>query len=54
MADETIEPDEFLVIVNELLSNDRRRFELAKNLYAAAKPDAAARLAEIIIQRAKE
>ena len=54
VADETIEPDEFLVIVNELLSNDRRRFELAKNLYAAAKPDAAARLAEIIIQRAKE
>jgi UDP-N-acetylglucosamine--N-acetylmuramyl-(pentapeptide) pyrophosphoryl-undecaprenol N-acetylglucosamine transferase len=54
VADETIEPDEFLVIVNELLSNDHRRFELAKNMYATAKTDAAARLASIIISSANK
>jgi UDP-N-acetylglucosamine--N-acetylmuramyl-(pentapeptide) pyrophosphoryl-undecaprenol N-acetylglucosamine transferase len=54
VADESIEPDEFLVLVNELLGNDHRRFELAKNLYATAKPDAAAELAEIIIKNAKK
>lgn len=53
VADENIQSDEFLVLVNELLSNDRRRFELAKNLYATAKTDAAARLAKIIINTAK-
>jgi UDP-N-acetylglucosamine--N-acetylmuramyl-(pentapeptide) pyrophosphoryl-undecaprenol N-acetylglucosamine transferase len=54
VANESIEPDEFLVLVNELLGNDHRRFELAKNLYATAKPDAAAELAEIIIKNAKK
>jgi UDP-N-acetylglucosamine--N-acetylmuramyl-(pentapeptide) pyrophosphoryl-undecaprenol N-acetylglucosamine transferase len=54
VADETIEPDEFLVLVSELMSNDHRRFELAKNLYAAAKPDAAARLAALIIKNTKK
>lgn len=54
VADETIEPDEFLVIVNELLSNDHRRFELSKNIYATAKTDAAAKLAGIIISSAKK
>lgn len=53
VADETIEPDEFLVLVSELLSNDSRRFELSKNLYATAKADAAGRLAKIIIDAAK-
>ncbi|HET9721521.1 MAG TPA: UDP-N-acetylglucosamine--N-acetylmuramyl-(pentapeptide) pyrophosphoryl-undecaprenol N-acetylglucosamine transferase [Candidatus Saccharimonadales bacterium] len=50
VAPENIEPDELLVIVAELLNNDHRRFELAKNLYATAKPDAAAKLAELILQ----
>jgi UDP-N-acetylglucosamine--N-acetylmuramyl-(pentapeptide) pyrophosphoryl-undecaprenol N-acetylglucosamine transferase len=54
VVDETIEPDEFLVVVSELLGNDHRRFELAKNLYATAKPDATAKLAEIIITNAKK
>jgi len=54
IADETIEPDEFLVLVSELLSNDHRRFELSKNLYAAAKPDATPRLADLIIKSIKK
>jgi len=54
VVDETIEPDEFLVIVNELLSNDHRRFELAKNLYSTAKPDATAKLSAMIIKNAKK
>ena len=54
IADENIEPDEFLVVVNKLLADDHRRFELAKNLYATAMPDAAAKLATIIIKSAKK
>lgn len=53
VVEETIEPDELLVIVSELLANDHRRFELARNLFAMAKPDAAAKLATIIIKTAK-
>jgi UDP-N-acetylglucosamine--N-acetylmuramyl-(pentapeptide) pyrophosphoryl-undecaprenol N-acetylglucosamine transferase len=54
VVDEKIEPDEFLVIIRELLNNDHRRFELAKNLYATARPDATAKLADIIIRNAKK
>jgi UDP-N-acetylglucosamine--N-acetylmuramyl-(pentapeptide) pyrophosphoryl-undecaprenol N-acetylglucosamine transferase len=54
VAEESIEPDEFLVLVSELLSNDHRRFELAKNLYATAKPDATTKLAALIIKNTKK
>lgn len=54
VVDETIEPDEFLVVTSELLSNDHRRFELAKNLYSTTKSDATAKLAAIIIKNAKK
>jgi UDP-N-acetylglucosamine--N-acetylmuramyl-(pentapeptide) pyrophosphoryl-undecaprenol N-acetylglucosamine transferase len=53
VASEDTEPDELLVIVSELLGNDRRRFELARNLYGTGHPDAAAKLAQIIIRSAK-
>ncbi len=53
MVGETIEPDEFLVMVSELLNNDHRRWELAKNLYATANPDAASKLAHLILKAAE-
>jgi UDP-N-acetylglucosamine--N-acetylmuramyl-(pentapeptide) pyrophosphoryl-undecaprenol N-acetylglucosamine transferase len=52
VADEQIEPDELLVMVSELLGNDHRRFELARNLYGTIRPNAAAALAAIIIKTA--
>ncbi|MBX4197407.1 UDP-N-acetylglucosamine--N-acetylmuramyl-(pentapeptide) pyrophosphoryl-undecaprenol N-acetylglucosamine transferase [Candidatus Saccharibacteria bacterium] len=53
VVDQTVEPDELLVIVSELLANDHRRFELARNLFATAHPDAAAKLAAIILKTAQ-
>jgi UDP-N-acetylglucosamine--N-acetylmuramyl-(pentapeptide) pyrophosphoryl-undecaprenol N-acetylglucosamine transferase len=53
VAPEAVEPDELLVLVNELLNDDTRRFELARNLYATAKPDASAQLAKLILQTAE-
>ena len=53
VVDEQVDPDELLVMVSELLNNDHRRFELARNLYGTTRPDAAAKLADIIIKTAK-
>jgi UDP-N-acetylglucosamine--N-acetylmuramyl-(pentapeptide) pyrophosphoryl-undecaprenol N-acetylglucosamine transferase len=53
VAQETIDPDEFLVLINELINNDHRRFELARNLFATAQPKAADKLAQIILRAAK-
>ncbi len=49
IAPENIQPDELIVMINGLLNNDSRRFELARNLYALAKPDASAELAELLL-----
>jgi UDP-N-acetylglucosamine--N-acetylmuramyl-(pentapeptide) pyrophosphoryl-undecaprenol N-acetylglucosamine transferase len=53
ILDETVQPDELLAIVNELLNDNSRRFELAKNLYGLARPNAAAQLAKLILTAAK-
>jgi UDP-N-acetylglucosamine--N-acetylmuramyl-(pentapeptide) pyrophosphoryl-undecaprenol N-acetylglucosamine transferase len=45
-------PDELLATINSLLSNDSRRFELARNLHSTAITDASARLAKLILQTA--
>jgi UDP-N-acetylglucosamine--N-acetylmuramyl-(pentapeptide) pyrophosphoryl-undecaprenol N-acetylglucosamine transferase len=47
-----VSPDELLATINSLLSNDSRRFELARNLYSTAITDASARLAKLILQTA--
>jgi UDP-N-acetylglucosamine--N-acetylmuramyl-(pentapeptide) pyrophosphoryl-undecaprenol N-acetylglucosamine transferase len=54
VLEQTIESDELLVIVSELLANDHRRFELARNLFATAHPDAGAKLARIILNAAEQ
>lgn len=53
VVEETVEPDELLVVVSELLNNDRRRWELARNLYATAHTDASAKLAALILKTAE-
>lgn len=53
VLNEDAAPDELLVTVSELLNNDSRRWELAKNLYGTARPEAAAKLAEIILKAAE-
>jgi UDP-N-acetylglucosamine--N-acetylmuramyl-(pentapeptide) pyrophosphoryl-undecaprenol N-acetylglucosamine transferase len=50
IAPENIQPDELIVMINGLLNNDSRRFELARNLYAIAKPDASAELARLLLK----
>ncbi len=52
VLEENTSPDELLAVINELLSDDSRRWQLAKNLYATSRPDAAARLAAIILRTA--
>jgi UDP-N-acetylglucosamine--N-acetylmuramyl-(pentapeptide) pyrophosphoryl-undecaprenol N-acetylglucosamine transferase len=54
IANEDIEPDELLVMISELLNNDHRRFELARNLFGTVQPDAAAKLAGLILRIAKQ
>ena len=49
LTEETM-PDELLALVNNLLANDSRRFELARNLFALAKPDASKALASLILK----
>lgn len=51
---EETEPDELLAVINELLSDDHRRFQLAKNLAKLAKPNAAKDLAVVIANVAKK
>lgn len=50
---ETADPDELIGIINQLLANDHRRWQLGENLHKKAKPGAAKRLAEIILNQAK-
>lgn len=50
IMDEEASPDELLVMISELLNNAERRRELARNLAKLAKPEAAKRLAELIIK----
>jgi UDP-N-acetylglucosamine:LPS N-acetylglucosamine transferase len=52
IVNEDVSPDELLVVVSELLNNDSRRWELAKNLYGTSHPEAAAKLAAIILETA--
>jgi UDP-N-acetylglucosamine--N-acetylmuramyl-(pentapeptide) pyrophosphoryl-undecaprenol N-acetylglucosamine transferase len=54
ILDEQVDADEFLAVVNELFTSDSRRFELSRNIFALAKPQAAAELAEMIIKTAKK
>ncbi len=53
VLDEGVQTDELQAVINELLNDNSRRFELAKNLYGLARPDAAAKLAKIILRAAK-
>jgi UDP-N-acetylglucosamine--N-acetylmuramyl-(pentapeptide) pyrophosphoryl-undecaprenol N-acetylglucosamine transferase len=52
IAPDNVQPDEMLALINGLLANDHRRFELSRNLYATAKPDAAKDLANLILKTA--
>lgn len=52
VAPETVTADELLALINSLLNNDKRRFELARNLYGTAKTDASAKLADLILKTA--
>jgi UDP-N-acetylglucosamine--N-acetylmuramyl-(pentapeptide) pyrophosphoryl-undecaprenol N-acetylglucosamine transferase len=51
---EQVSPEELLAVVNNLLNNDQRRFELARNLYSQATPDASKKLSQAIFEVAHE
>ncbi|MGH7157128.1 MAG: UDP-N-acetylglucosamine--N-acetylmuramyl-(pentapeptide) pyrophosphoryl-undecaprenol N-acetylglucosamine transferase [Candidatus Saccharimonadales bacterium] len=53
VAPEEVRADELLALISSLLGNDQRRFELARNLYATAKPEASQDLAKLILKIAK-
>jgi UDP-N-acetylglucosamine--N-acetylmuramyl-(pentapeptide) pyrophosphoryl-undecaprenol N-acetylglucosamine transferase len=46
--------DELLATINNLLSSDTRRFELARNIFALAKPNASTNLARLILKIAQK
>lgn len=52
VAPDNTEPDELLALINSLLGDDHRRFELARNLFATAKPTASVDLAKLILKTA--
>jgi UDP-N-acetylglucosamine--N-acetylmuramyl-(pentapeptide) pyrophosphoryl-undecaprenol N-acetylglucosamine transferase len=54
VLEESVGSDELLAVVNSLLANDTRRFELAKNLFATGKPDASRNLSKLILNIAAE
>jgi UDP-N-acetylglucosamine--N-acetylmuramyl-(pentapeptide) pyrophosphoryl-undecaprenol N-acetylglucosamine transferase len=54
VAPETVQSDELLALVNHLLNDDRRRFELARNLYAVSKTNASANLVKLILSAASQ
>lgn len=49
ILDENTQPDELIGVINQLLGNEHRRWELSKNIHKMAKPGAAKRLAQIIL-----
>lgn len=53
VAGNDISPDELLVLVSELLRNDHRRWQLAKNLNKTVKMNAATEIAKILLKVAK-
>lgn len=54
IAPANVQPDELLVLINGLLSDDRRRFELSRNLFSTAKPNASKDLASLILRFAAQ
>ena len=50
IAPAQVRPDELIVLISGLLNDDSRRFELARNLFATAKPDASQQLASLILK----
>lgn len=54
VVDDTVQPDELAAIVGELLSDSDRRAQLAANLHGQSVPDAAAKLAKLILKVAKK
>ncbi|HET7529207.1 MAG TPA: UDP-N-acetylglucosamine--N-acetylmuramyl-(pentapeptide) pyrophosphoryl-undecaprenol N-acetylglucosamine transferase [Candidatus Saccharimonadales bacterium] len=50
VAPADVTADELMVMIKSLLDDDKRRFELARNLYATAKPDASRELAALILK----
>jgi UDP-N-acetylglucosamine--N-acetylmuramyl-(pentapeptide) pyrophosphoryl-undecaprenol N-acetylglucosamine transferase len=50
VLDDSVEADELLAVINELLNDNSRRWQLVKNLYATAQPDAAVKLAGLILK----
>lgn len=54
VLDDSVQADELLAIINELLNDGRRRSELANNLSGLAKADAAAKLANLILSAVRK
>jgi len=50
IAPPNVQPDELLALINGLLNDDGRRFELARNLFGTAKKNASKDLASLILK----
>jgi UDP-N-acetylglucosamine:LPS N-acetylglucosamine transferase len=53
VADNVAE-DEMLAIINQLLANDHRRWQLSENIHKLAAPQAAKKLAAIVYEQAQK
>jgi UDP-N-acetylglucosamine--N-acetylmuramyl-(pentapeptide) pyrophosphoryl-undecaprenol N-acetylglucosamine transferase len=54
VVDDKVDADEMIGVINQLLANDHRRWQLGENLHKLAKPDAAKKLAAIIYDQAQK
>jgi UDP-N-acetylglucosamine--N-acetylmuramyl-(pentapeptide) pyrophosphoryl-undecaprenol N-acetylglucosamine transferase len=54
IVDDNVAEDEMIGLINQLLANDHRRWQLAENIHKLAQPGAAKKLAEIVYEQAKK
>jgi UDP-N-acetylglucosamine:LPS N-acetylglucosamine transferase len=50
---EDADADELTGLVNQLLNNDHRRWQLGENIHRTAKPGAAKKLASIVLAQVR-
>lgn len=54
IIEDNVAEDEMIGLINQLLANDHRRWQLAKNIHELAQPGAAKKLAVIVYEQAKK
>jgi UDP-N-acetylglucosamine--N-acetylmuramyl-(pentapeptide) pyrophosphoryl-undecaprenol N-acetylglucosamine transferase len=54
IVDDSVAEDEMIGVINQLLANDHRRWQLAENIHKLAQPGAGKELAAIVYEQTKK